>query len=110
MLAKKLIHKDIIFFVVAVKERSPSDDELEGLSKKIENWKSLGRRLNFDASQLTALHKDNEEWSEKAYAMLTAWKEREGSAATYQVLYEALCHEFVNRRDLAEEICCSYER
>lgn len=94
---------------VSVKEGSPSDDELEGISRRLGYWKSLGRRLQFDASELTAFHKDNEEWSEKSYAMLTAWKEREGSAATYQVLFEALCHKYVNRTDLAEQFCCSGE-
>lgn len=37
--------------------------------------------------------------------MLMEWKESRGSDATYQVLYQALCHERVNRRDLAEKIC-----
>lgn len=85
---------------------APSKEELETLSQKIaEGWKSLGRRLGMDEPRLTAFHKDNEEYSEKAYQMLLLWKRREGSAATYQVLHDALCHSLVNRRDLAEEIC-----
>ena len=90
----------------AVKQGSPSLDELEKLSTKIEAWKPLGRRLKFGKAELTGIDKKKEEWGEKAYAMLIAWKQREGSDATYRVLYEALCHEFVNRRDLAEEFCC----
>ena len=98
----------IAFFVVIVKEGTPgpSEEELETLSQKIaEGWKPLGRRLGMDESKLTAFHKENEEHSEKAYQMLLFWKRREGSAASYQVLYHALCHWLVNRRDLAEEIC-----
>ena len=96
----------IAFFVVIVKEGTPSEEELETLSQKIaEGWKPLGRRLGMDQSKLTAFHKENEEYSEKAYQMLLFWKRREGSAASYQVLYHALCHRLVNRRDLAEEIC-----
>ena len=37
--------------------------------------------------------------------MLQMWKEKSGSEATYQVMYDALCHKFVARRDLAEKIC-----
>lgn len=58
-----------------------------------------------EESKLTAFHKENEEYSEKSYQMLLFWKRREGSAATYLVLYDALCHHLVNRKDLAEEIC-----
>ena len=31
------------------------------------------------------------------------WRERNGSAATYTVLHDALCHPLVNRTDLAEQ-------
>jgi len=91
---------------ITVKEGTPSNEELETLSQKIaEGWKPLGRRLEMDESKLTAFDKENEEYSEKPYKMLLFWKQREGSAATYQVLHDALCHPLVNRRDLAEEIC-----
>jgi len=92
--------------VILVKEGSPSDEDLEGLSRRIgQSWKPLGRRLNFKEAQLTAFHKENEEYSEKAYQMLMRWKEMEGSAATHQVLNDALCHQFVGERALAEEFC-----
>ena len=91
---------------VAVKEGCPCDEELEELSEKIGNtWKKLGRRLNFEDAKLTGFYKENEEYPEKAYAMLMAWKRREGSAATFHVLHQELCHKLVNRRDLAEEFC-----
>ena len=96
----------ITFCYITVKEGTPSNEELETLSQKIaEGWKPLGRRLKMDESKLTAFDKENEEYSEKTYKMLLCWKQREGSAATYQVLHDALCHPLVNRRDLAEEIC-----
>lgn len=69
------------------------------------NWKALGRRLGFGEPELTGFHKDNEEYKEKAYAMLLAWKQREGREATYQILKKALCHHLVGRADLAEEFC-----
>ena len=95
------------FLAAAVKEGIPSDEDLEHLSVKVGEWKPLARRLKLEFSQVEALHKDNEEWSEKALAMLIKWKRKKGSEATYRCLYDALCHDLVNRRDLAEEFCCS---
>ena len=93
---------------VEVKSGIPSDDELEELSKRIHyNWRALGRRLGVRESMLTAFDKENEQLIDKAYHMLMFWKQREGGLpATYQVLYEALCHQLVRRKDLAEEFCC----
>ena len=95
----------IQFVVAAVKKGIPSNDELEHLSLEIAQWEKLGRRLNFKNSELKAFHKENEECSEKAFAMLLKWKEKNGSSATYRCLRKALCHEFVNRKDLAEKVC-----
>lgn len=92
---------------LAVKEGTPVNDDLEGLANEIINeWKKLGRRLmeNADAV-LYAIDKRNEEENEKAYKMLLKWKQSEGSCATFRVLHDALCHDFVNRRDLAEKYC-----
>ncbi|KAL9978803.1 hypothetical protein ACROYT_G016367 [Oculina patagonica] len=94
----------------AVKEGSPSNEEIEKLSQRIAvHWKILGRRLNIEEATLTAIHKENEEYSEKAYQMLLQWKKRYGSAATYQVLHDALAHILVNRKDLAEEFFSELE-
>ena len=69
------------------------------------DWVKLGRRLEFDEAKLASFDKENDELSEKVYAMLTAWKRRKASGATYQVLYEALCNSYVGRKDLAENVC-----
>ena len=91
-----------------MKEGSPSDLELECLAVSIaEKWLPLGRRLGFEEGELTGFVKDKQEYREKAYAMLLAWKHRKGEGATYQVLKEALCHEkLVGRTDLADKFCC----
>jgi len=91
-----------------VKKGIPSDDELQDLSVRISDWKKLGRKLKFDEAKLTGFARDNDEFSEKALAMLMAWKRRDGSDASYQVLFEALSHSYVSRRDLAEDICCHF--
>ena len=104
-----LIFTFMRFLGAAVKEGIPSDEDLERLSVKVEKWKPLARRL-LESSELEALHKDNEEWSEKALAMLIKWKRKKGSKATYRCLYDALCHKLMNRTDLAEEFCCSLSK
>ena len=97
----------ILFSIIVVTEGNPSDTELEDLAGMIgSKWKALGRRLGFDESKLTGFHKNNEEYEEKAYAMLLEWKQREGGEATYQILKEALCHYLVGRTDLGEKFCC----
>ena len=90
-----------------MKEGIPEDEELEYLSKKVHYWKTLGRRLMFDEAELQEFdHKDHEKISEKAYAMLLAWKQRKGLDATYSVLNQALRNKLVNRADLAQKFCC----
>ena len=45
--------------------------------------------------------------TEEARRMLVSWKQKEGSKATYQVLYDALTDELVSCKLLAEEFCCN---
>ena len=40
--------------------------------------------------------------------MLQKWKQKLGSGATYKVLWNALCHDFVGRKDLAEKFCIQF--
>ena len=106
-----LLNLNISFFliitIIAAKPGKPSDDELEELSRNLaEKWKNLGRRLKFKEAELTAFDTENKRLGEKAYRMLLAWKEREASAATYQVLYDELCHKSVGLKNLAEDLCC----
>ena len=91
----------------ALMEDSPTVDVLEHLSKKVSNdWRTLGRRLTFQEAELEEFDNGHQQISEKAYAMLLAWKQKGGSAATYSVLNQALCDTCVNGKDLAEEFCC----
>ena len=91
----------------AVKEGSPTENDLEHLSTKISNdWKTLGRRLSFNEAQLQEFDNGHKKVSEKAYALLLAWKQKGGSNATYSVLKQALCDQRVNRTDLVQQFCC----
>ena len=98
----------ILCLSFAVKAGNPSDDELEGLSTQLgDNWEKLGRRLNFNDAELIAFRKENDRMAERARCMLVNWKQTKGSEATYQVLYEALTHELVSCKLLAETFCCN---
>ena len=74
-----------------------------------EKWIKLGRRLKVNNPVLRDLHRNDHLYPdvpEKAYEMLRVWKSCEGDSTTYQVLYEALCHQHVGDKDLAQKICC----
>ena len=87
-----------------IKNGIVEDEELEELSEQLGNsWEKLARRLKFTKAEIIGFHKDNEEYAKKALGMLEKWKEKCGSAATYQILYDALCHRLVSRKDLAEK-------
>ena len=72
------------------------------------SWERVARRLKFEDEEVTAFHKENEEYAKKALKMLFKWKQRDGCNATYRVLHATLSHKsLVGRRDLAEKFCCN---
>lgn len=90
-----------------VKDGNPSEDELEVLSLELgEKWEELGRRLGFKQAEIISFYGDNRGLSRRAYLMLLAWKQKEGSKATYAFLNDVLCHNLVKRKDLGEQFCC----
>lgn len=89
-----------------VKPGVASYEDLEWLSLNLNRWKTLGRRLQIEEERFKVFDKENDEFPEKIYKMLLHWSERDGSAATYTVLNDALRHSLVSRRDLAEKCCC----
>ena len=87
-----------------VKQGVPSDEDLQWLSQKLENWKIVGRCLEIDEPSLTAFDVENKGFFEKIYKMFLHWKHRNGSTATYTILHDALCHPLVKLTDLAEQL------
>ena len=67
-----------------------------------DNWEKLGRRLGFNDAALSEFRTLNVGMAERARRMLFNWKQTKGSEATFQVLYDALTHEFVSCKRLAE--------
>jgi len=100
----------IFFLAVKIKGGAVDDDDLQELSEKLgpNSWEKLARRLNFSPAEITAFHKEKEDNANKTLRILQRWKEKHDSEATYQVLYEALTHELVARKDLANEFCTVY--
>lgn len=91
---------------MVLKEGTPENDELEELANEIaESWKRLARRLKLEEPRITAIDNENRELSEKAYQMLLDWKQRNADDATYAILFQALGHTLVGRRDLAKKYC-----
>ena len=95
----------VIFAVVILKEGTPQTDELEALANEIgDSWMKLARRLNLEP-RIADIDNRYKQLSEKAYQMLLEWKRRNGDDATYAILCNALKHDLVGRRDLAQKYC-----
>ena len=96
-----------VFFIV--KQGTPTEKELQGLGRDIgKEWKILGRCLKVN-NKLEAIDKEYDTLSEKALHMLDSWTQKRGSSATYGVLSRALRDERLERRDLAERYCYSWQ-
>ena len=81
---------------------------MEKLSLSLgDSWEKLARRLEFKRADLTEFrHNIGDDFTKAPLRMLNRWKEKMGTDhATWEVLHAALCHELVQRRDLAEEFC-----
>ena len=90
-----------------VKTKGPSDDKLEDFSLQLgDKWEELGRRLGFNQAEITNFNELERQPKKKALNMLMNWRQKEGSNATYKVLYDALCDKKVQCKLLAEQFCC----
>ena len=94
------------FITALIRDGTPEPEDLERLSKKMgTSWKSFALILGFEEAEIVEFDYEYKEVAKKAYQMLRRWKERDGTKATYEVLYSALTHNLVQRRDLAEAFC-----
>lgn len=90
------------FLFTEIKDGAVVTVDLDWLSKELgASWKHLARALNFHEAAIDGFDFAYQQLREKSYQMLLAWKNAEASAATYKVLYEALCDKRVERNDLA---------
>ena len=90
-----------------VKAGGPSNDELEELSLELkEKWEELRRRLGFNQTAISNFDVYNRRQAKRAFKMLMTWEQKEGSNATYKVLYDNLCEKKVQYTLLAKQFCC----
>ncbi|RMX54099.1 hypothetical protein pdam_00014813 [Pocillopora damicornis] len=89
-----------------LKEGILSKDDHMGLSNSIsEDWRRLGLLLGIRVEDLDNIDQRRRDYFDKAHQMLRLWMEKNASNATYRFLCQALCHQCLNRRDLAERFC-----
>ena len=97
------------FITALIRDGTPELVDLGRLSKKLgTSWEDVARRLGFEEEEIKDFDHQYRGFEKKAYQMLYGWKKRGGiEKATYKVLYNALTHDLVQRRDLAETFCQS---
>ena len=94
------------FITALIKDGTPELVDLGRLSKKLgRSWEAVARRVEFEEEEIFELDQLFMGYANKAFQMLCLWKRRYGLEATYEVLYNALSHDLVQRRDLAEMFC-----
>ena len=95
------------FITASIRDGSPELVDLGRLSKKLgRSWAAVARRLEFEEEEINDFEDKYRGYPDRAYQMLCEWKKRGGiKKATYEVLYNALTHDLVQRRDLAEMFC-----
>ena len=97
------------FITASIRDGTPESVDLGRLSKKLgTSWRDVARRLEFDEEEINDFEQQYRGYADRAYQMLYEWKKRGGiKKATYEVLYNALTHDLVQRMDLAETFCLS---
>lgn len=102
--------EESIKLIPCVKQGTPTSSELQLLGSDLgrEVWLQLGGCLGIKETKLDEIDESHRLLPRKGYKMLLHWKEKNGSAATYEVLSQALQHELVNKLNLAENYC--YEK
>ena len=74
--------------------------QLMEISPILDQWEMLGRSLGLDNSDIVSIKRERDTGEEKRDKMLQRWKQRRGSAATYEELTTALLR--IRKTDLAE--------
>ena len=76
--------------------------QLTEISSILDRWERLARSLGLDNSDIESIIRERDTEEEKRDKMLQRWKQRRGSAATYEELTTALLR--IKRTDLAERV------
>ena len=83
-----------------------TDDDIETLGKAIgSKWAQLARRLLIKREDIEGIDGRFKDLADKGFHILELWKSNNVEAADYKTLYDALSHNMVQRKDLAEKYC-----
>ncbi|PIK39750.1 hypothetical protein BSL78_23408 [Apostichopus japonicus] len=102
-------HEELPSTIAQTTDSDVSEESLQYLSEHIgEHWKFVGRNLGVTEEQFSNIEqKVDASLKEKTYQMLRVWKMKMASAATYDVLGEALRK--AGRVDLQEDLLRIYQ-
>ncbi|XP_071844102.1 uncharacterized protein [Apostichopus japonicus] len=102
-------HEELPSTIAQTKDSDVSEESLQDLSAKIGKfWRDVGRNLEVSEEQLCNIEQmSNPTLKEKNYQMLLVWKMKMASAATYDVLGEALRK--AERVDLQQYLLKNYQ-
>ena len=84
-----------------IMEHTFEDNHLRELSLIIDKWERLARSLELPKTDIESISRQRDV-EEQRDRMLECWKQRCGSAATYEMMTKALLR--INRTDLAEKV------
>ena len=90
-----------------IQEGEVTDDDLQILGKAIASkWDRLARQLpKITECDIEEIEDSRKTLSQRGFHMLRLWKTNNGVAADYKTLHDALVHNMVQRKDLAEKHC-----
>ena len=97
--------EDLLHRVAGIRQdmlqRPCMEKHLLNIAKKLSQWRHAALWLGFEQADVDAWEYDpRHDEKGKRHLMLTAWRQRKGSQATYRALAEVLLE--VGRTDLAE--------
>ena len=104
--SNEVTFEDILSTCGLAKERLQQECSREvvlEIATKLKDWKMMGNYLNMPSEKLKAIELENHTEDQRKVAMLDTWCEKEGTAASYWKLTNALYRH--GRRDLIESLC-----
>ena len=104
--SKEMTFEDILSACGLAKERLQQECSREivlEIATKLKDWKMVGSYLSMPSEKLKAIELENDTEDQRKVALFDTWREREGTAANYTKLTNALYRH--GRRDLVESLC-----
>ena len=78
------------------------DTDIDGVAEELPDWQSVADKLGFESQYITDIETNHRDQASQRKAFLRMWIGRDGSAATYNKLCDALI--LLNLKGAAERI------